>query len=231
MIAPLITLLAISPAQAQDCPDIDAFIIQELYRSEYSPAIYGTLEDENPNWDPFSPDKNLISIPDPPVAETRMFRLTESTEVPTSALPGSCGCQWQINSSDWSEQIKGTLESDETAPGVSAVGSVVTYTPPEDLLDCLDEEVFIEVSCSGMDAVSFSLVVTPPDPDGDNSGEPAPQYTRPCSVSGGGCTSPQSMGSTDRSAPALPSETEPDQATGWLLFPLLGLGVMVRRRS
>jgi len=211
MIASLLILLAVNPAAAQDCPDVDDLRIQESSDQEI--------------WRAYDSKKNLISM-----ATTRYFRVTssnvdvEGTDVDNSdeLVPAdSCDCEWSIDPTSWSLEIKGGLDKypEVLNPRQNALYPEVSYIAPVDLLDCLDEQVLIKATCdNGREVATIELIVTPQDSDGDNEGADAPQFDTPCTVSGGGCTSPQSNGSTARGAV-------------WLIFPLLGLGGWVRRRD
>jgi len=210
MIASLLILLAVNPVAAQECPDVDDLRIQESY---------GGLD----NWQAYDATKNLISM-----GSVRHFRVTSSNvgdeganNDDSEAVPAEgCDCEWSIDPTSWSSEIKGGLDKypEIKDPRQKSLYPTVTYVAPIDLLDCLDEQVLIKATCDRQEVRTIDVIVTPQDPDADNEGEEAPQYDTPCSVSGGGCTSPQSNGSTERAAV-------------WLLFPLLGLGGWARRRD
>ncbi len=222
MIASLVALLAINPAAAQDCAG--SVYIQEKYEGKGKGSFTGEATFEGvtypsiPNqkeWQDFDPDRNLMSQ-----AMRRQFRAVSDGGEPLV----DCGCQWRISSSNWDEGTKGSVQSIDTYQrGQTALGDTIIYSAPVDLVDCQDELVDIELTCNNGSNV-LNLRVTPEDPDYDNIGEQygfedAPVF-EVCTVSGGGCTSPQSNAADDASRSAV-----------WLLFPLLGLGGLLRRRD
>ena len=96
------------------------------------------------------------------------------------------------------------------------------YFAPVDLVACESEERVLRLNCgtSDSDWKQVKLEIAPSDVNGqpltDSSGN-AVGWER-CSVQGGGCLSPQRVG-------------DPVQSAVWLLFPLIGLGGLARRRD
>jgi MYXO-CTERM domain-containing protein len=204
MIVLLVTLLAVSPAAAQDCDDV------EIYT--WSPTDPTKLD--------VTSDEDFVGIGQHVYFEaTYLDDDGEPTDAPAGCDPTECA--WLI--SGWTEAKGGLVANCDSPgpPGKDTVGDVVCYYAPEDLEDCLDIELGIALDCSDAGLGDWNskpktLLTVGPVPD-DNQSETRPQFER-CSVSGGGCISPQSSGESSSSA-------------AWLLFPLLGLGGLARRRQ
>jgi hypothetical protein len=96
---------------------------------------------------------------------------------------------------------------DETNQGAAIVANRVWAQTPGDLNDCVDVRSIVELDCTRLDDENEtngdSVVVVTESP-----------YVEKCSVTGGGCIAPQGTGIQEASA--------------WLLLPLIGL---LRRRE
>ena len=129
-----------------------------------------------------------------------------------------CDCVWDLDSAD----------NDESAVSQSVVSTedgdvdVARYFAPVDLVACESEERVLRLNCGDSSSSwrQVKLEVAPSDVNGqpltDSDGN-AVGWER-CSVQGGGCLSPQRVG-------------DPVQSAVWLLFPLIGLGGLARRRD
>jgi hypothetical protein len=122
-------------------------------------------------------------------------------------LDASCGdvdqCEWST-----SRDTLGDALSD-CEGNLQSSGSPVCYLPPTSLEDCQAVTQQVSVVCpqsDGSGTVSDDIVFTLRDL--------SPECVTNASVSGGGCISPQG-----------------NSQVAWLLFPLMGLGGLARRRE
>ena len=203
----ILAFMATQPALAQDCDGPVSFVSIK----EGGPILSLDEEDlEEPvEWKSLENGEHRV-----PIGWKRFFGVVGTDG---ALVPESCGCQWDLatqnqDTSALSDPFKsGNL-------GTSFVGSVVEYTPPSDLVECVDEEVAILVSCDGDFGddswTTLTLTVTASDSEGNAA---ATSWER-CSVQGGGCLSPQRVGDVQGSE-------------AWLLLPLIGLGGLARRRE
>ena len=129
-----------------------------------------------------------------------------------------CDCIWDLDSavndeSDISQSVVSTSAGDV---------DLARYFAPVDLVACESEERVLRLNCgtSDSDWKQVKLEIAPSDVNGqpltDSDGN-AVGWER-CSVQGGGCLSPQRVG-------------DPVQSAVWLLFPLIGIGGLARRRD
>lgn len=129
-----------------------------------------------------------------------------------------CDCIWDLDSavsdeSDVTQSVVSTADGDV---------DLARYFAPVDLVACESEERTIRLNCGNSDSDwrQVKLEIAPSDVNGqpltDSDGN-AVGWER-CSVQGGGCLSPQKVG-------------DPVESAVWLLFPLIGLGGLARRRD
>lgn len=129
---------------------------------------------------------------------------------------GTDPCEWRIEGGvgDFGVGVIAPCNDSASRSSESAVGNCVNYLPAASLkdVDCRDIPVGIYVSCPGVDY-------------GDNFDEDgvtgtlidvSPECTVNASVTGGGCISAQGSGVA---------------TAAWLLFPLIGIGGIARRRQ
>lgn len=197
----ILTLLASQPALAQDC-EIDGFA-----------RVIGrpTAEEQVQSID-LSPIESVGERV--PIGFKRYFAALDADG---GLISEECDCIWDVAAQNADTSSVSAL-GDVGGVGTSAEGRVIEFTPPNDLLECLDEEVILVVNCDGDPSEenwdNLRLTVTP----SDSEGNAADSSWERCSVSGGGCQSPQKVG-------------DPSQSAVWLLFPLIGLGGWARRRD
>jgi hypothetical protein len=212
MIISLITLLAASPAAAQDCDEGVAIGLE----TPTGRSVDDIVNDASEHYRSTAFPGRYVGIGQHVVLEaTYPTDPTDTGDSPSVCDPEEC--RWLING--WNETKGGFASCNAPgAPGKDAVGQDVCYFAPEDLEDCLSVEVLILLDCDDGGQGDWNskpntlLTVGPVATDEELNGSTAPEFPR-CSVSGGGCISPQSTGEA------------------WLLFPLLGLGGLVRRRQ
>jgi hypothetical protein len=131
----------------------------------------------------------------------------EGTSFEMHILDASCG---DVDECDWStyRDTLGDALSD-CEGSLQSSGSPVCYLPPTSLVDCQEVTQQVSVVCpqtDGTGTVTNEIVFTLRDL--------SPECVTNASVSGGGCISPQS-----------------NPQVAWLLFPLIGLGGLARRRE
>lgn len=198
MIATLVTLLAMSPAAAQDCDDVSILLSSANPNDQASDAV------------DITGDEDFVGI-------TQHVYLEAQYAEGAGAGCDLSECTWLID--NWGSTKGGFASCDAPgSPTSRAMGDTVCYYAPSDLEDCLDIQVELAVDCSDQGVGVWadkpqSLLTVGPVPTDDNSGT-RPTFER-CSVSGGGCISPQSSGAS----------------SAWVLLPLLGLGGLARRRE
>jgi hypothetical protein len=148
----------------------------------------------------------------------------------TTQVDDACGdvaeCHWRVEGTS-TQGINGLIAADCGSPAGSdteAEGGSICYRPPDSLPDCLAIDVQILLDC-GDSGDPFELVEND---EGDlvydddvvlREGimkDLSPECTTNASVSGGGCISAQGSGVA---------------TAAWLLFPMIGLGGLARRRE
>jgi hypothetical protein len=209
MIVSLVAVLAVSPAFAQECDGVGIF---------FSKAVKGGASDGVPK-DITNDDAGTPMGIGQHVYLSAGF-VNDNGDFSTEAefIPEGCAlenCEWKINS--WTDS-EGGISSDCNAPGspdADASGSEVCYWAPSDLETCVSFDVDIRLDCSEAQVNDWGKTAGLVSVHAINIDGGFSSNDTPCSVSGGGCISPQSNG----------------VASGWLLFPLLGLGGLARRRQ
>jgi hypothetical protein len=149
----------------------------------------------------------------------------------TTSVDDACGdvaeCHWRVEGTS-TQGINGLIDADCGNPadsGTDVVGESICYRPPDSLPDCLAIDVQILLDCGDADE-PFELV------ENDETGEfeygpgvvlregilkdLSEECTTTATVSGGGCISAQGSGVA---------------TAAWLLFPMIGLGGLARRRE
>ena len=209
----MLTLMAAQPALAEDC---DPQGVAAFFGSEAPSAAQIT--------GPVDADQSIAS-------SQADFESTAPIRVAIGSAPHfialgaeepltDCDCVWDLDSAD-------NDESDVSQSVVSTdAGDVdlARYFAPVDLVACESEERILRLNCGSAsdlgDWRQVKLEIAPSDVNGqpltDSDGN-AVGWER-CSVQGGGCLSPQRVG-------------DPVQSAVWLLFPLIGLGGLARRRD
>jgi hypothetical protein len=152
-------------------------------------------------------------------------------ELTVTSVDEACGdvdteCHWRVEGAS-TQGINGLIDADCGSPAGSdteAEGGRICYRPPDSLPDCLAIDVQILLDC-GDSGDPFELVEND---EGDlvydddvvlREGimkDLSPECTTNASVSGGGCISAQGSGVA---------------TAAWLLFPMIGLGGLARRRE
>ncbi len=139
-------------------------------------------------------------------------------EIVLNVSTPSCGnaneCVWTLEGGISGQQTAGKIYQcgDFASGGATAAGSSICYLPADSLYQCRGFDYQIVLEC----------------PDADDGTEPgtdsvlgtlndlSPECTVNASVSGGGCISAQGSGVA---------------TAAWLLFPMIGLGGLARRRE
>jgi len=139
-------------------------------------------------------------------------------ETVLNASSTSCGdvneCEWTLEGGIEGQQTPGRIYEcgDVQNGGSTAFGGSICYLPADSLLQCRGFDFQIVLDC-------------PNDDDGNDPGSSSvqgtisdlsPECTVNASVSGGGCISAQGSGVA---------------TAAWLLFPMIGLGGLARRRE
>jgi ADP-ribose pyrophosphatase YjhB (NUDIX family) len=143
----------------------------------------------------------------------------------TTQVDDACGdvaeCHWRVEGTS-TQGINGLIDADCGSPAGSdteAEGGSICYRPPDSLPDCLAIDVQILLDC-GDSGDPFELVDNAYGPDvylrAGQLIDSSEECTTTATVSGGGCISAQGSGVA---------------TAAWLLFPMIGLGGLARRRE
>ena len=215
----LLTLMAAQPALAESCEPkgVVAFYGEKAPSDSDIRSATGTRQFfvENQEYDDLAPIRVAIG------SSPHFVALVADGD--DFAPATDCDCRWDLDIADDDES---SIFQSDVSIGTGDTGDVendvelARYLAPVDLVACESEERVLLLKCEGSDWERVKLEIAPSSPDGspleDDQGN-AIGWKR-CSVQGGGCLSPQRVG-------------DPIQSAVWLLFPLIGLGGLARRRD
>ena len=213
----MLTLMAVQPALAQECDPTGVAV----FFGKDTPSdtqITGPLDADQAI---VTDQSDYAALPPIRVAigsAPHFVALVADSDGDGDVPATDCDCIWDLDSAD-------SDESDVTQSVVSTSDGDVDlarYFAPVDLVACESEERVLRLNCGNSESAwrQVKLEIAPSDINGqpltDSSGN-AVGWER-CSVQGGGCLSPQGVG-------------DPVESAVWLLFPLIGLGGLARRRD
>ena len=213
----LLTLMASQPALAQCEPSGVAVFKDPAAPS--SSELTGPIDTDEVEIQELTATKEAYEAlaPIPVAIGTSPHVVALSDEGDVWSPLADCECEWDLDSAV-------NDESDISQSAVSTTAGDVDlarYFAPVDLVACESEERVIRFNC-GDDADDWrqvKLLIAPSDIDSRPlTNSDGSSFWQRCSVQGGGCLSPQRI-------------DDPVQSAVWLLFPLIGLGGLARRRD
>ncbi len=217
----LLTLMAAQPALAESCEPVG--VVAFFGKNAPSDSDIGlTREKADQEFVETRADYDALEPIRVAIGSAPHFVAVGADDEGVAPLT-DCGCKWDLDIADDDES---NIFQSDVSIGTGDTGDVendvelARYLAPVDLVACESEERVLLLKCGGSDWERVKLEIAPSSPKGrpleDDQGN-AIGWKR-CSVQGGGCLSPQRVG-------------DPIQSAVWLLFPLIGLGGLARRRD